>query len=303
MKKKVGIVRLRINIGCDIDNDIKSNECLAKLSNILYETEDKEVQMDFKKVQFIAANQLAVIAAIVEELCMKRDKIVVVGNISNKVKSIMRKNGFGKHLKLEPQVDKFHTTIPYKFFRIDESEEFEKYLMIYIFQREDIPKMSERARNTIIDHFLEIFNNVKEHASTGYIYSCGQFFPRSNMLYFTICDIGKTIPDNVKDYLLLVSKEKSEKYCIEWALKEGNSTRSNDSPGGLGLSIINRFVELNKGKLMVMSGNEIYECWKNKKSFFVSNYCFRGTIVTIGINMADSFSYLAINDNIEQILF
>lgn len=292
---------MRIDIGRDIDNGIKSNECLAKLSNILYENKDEDVQLDFRKVRFLAANQLAVIAAIVEELCRNND--VSVGNISNKVKLVMQKNGFGKHLKLEPKADKFHTTIPYQLFRIDESEEFERYLLLYIFQREDIPRMSERARNTIIDHFLEIFNNVKEHANTGHIYSCGQFFPRSSILYFTICDIGKTIPDNVKEYLNDISREIDEKYCIEWALKEGNSTRTNDSPGGLGLSMINRFVELNKGRLMVMSGNEIYEYSKNKSRFLISGSCFRGTIVTIGINMADSFSYLAINDNIEQILF
>lgn len=292
-----------ISIGCDIDNGIKSNECLAELSSVLYENEYDELQLNFEKVRFIAANQLAVIAAIVEELCIRKGKTVALGNITNKVRLVMQKNGFGKHLQLEPKADKFHTTIPYQFFRIDESEEFERYLLLHIFQREDIPRMSERARNTIIDYFLEIFNNVKEHANAGYIYSCGQFFPKSNILYFTICDIGKTIPDNVKDYLKEISRGKDEEYCIEWALKEGNSTRTNDSPGGLGLSMINRFIELNKGRLMVMSGNEIYEYSKNKSRFLISESCFRGTIVTIGINMSDSFSYLAINDNIEQILF
>lgn len=292
-----------IEVNGNIDNGIKSNELLANLSEILDGKQVDEIILDFSKVDFVAANQLAVIAAIIEELWVKKNIRVVVRNISKKVQAVMQKNGFGMHLGLERKMDKYHTVIPYECFLIDGSLEFEKYLLLYIFQRKDIPLMSDTAKNTIIDNFLEIFNNVKEHANTNHIYACGQFFPTSDVLYFTIVDIGKTISENVQKYLKSISKEIEEKYYIEWALKEGNSTRINNAPGGLGLSMINKFISLNKGNLMVMSGDEIYEYSKNKSRFLMSEHYFKGTIVTIGINMTDSFAYLAINDNIEQILF
>lgn len=294
---------MKIEININIDNGIKSNELLANLSGIVDDKQVEEIILDFTKVNFIAANQLSVIAAIVEEIWAKKNAHIVVRNVSPKVRDVMQKNGFGVHLGLERKKDKYNTVIPYVNFSIDESLEFEKYLLINIFQRNDIPLMSDAARNTIIDNFLEIFNNVKEHADSERIYACGQFFPTSGMLYFTIVDIGKTINENVEKFLKSTSTEIEEQYYIEWALKEGNSTRINNAPGGLGLSMINRFIALNKGNLMVMSGNEIYEYSKNKSRFLNSVHYFKGTMVTIGINMTDSFAYLAINDSIEQILF
>ena len=51
--------------------------------------------------------------------------------------NVMRKNGFGKMLGMEPKEDSFHTTIPHRRFFINEIDEFEKYLFLWsIFSKE-----------------------------------------------------------------------------------------------------------------------------------------------------------------------
>lgn len=36
--------------------------------------------------------------------------------------------------------------------------------------------MNSVYKNSIIDNFLEMFNNVIDHANSSYVYVCGQFF-------------------------------------------------------------------------------------------------------------------------------
>lgn len=295
--------KVRITLCRNIDNGKNSNALLAELSEILNQNIGKKIEIDFIKVDFIAANQLSVIAALFNEFCLDKKSKIIVLNVSAKIAEVMKKNGFGKYMGLEETQDIYHTTIPHKKFLVNQSLEFEKYLLLHIFQRDDIPLMSQQAKNTIIDNFLEIFNNAKDHANTKEIYTCGQFFPKSKMLYFTITDIGRTIKENVESYFSLLNIKKSDEFCIQWAFQEGNSTRMENSPGGLGLSMINHFVTMNQGRLTIMSADELYECERNRVRFFKMNHSFKGTVVTVGINMNDSFAYLAVGNSIEQILF
>lgn len=296
---------IRINV--DIDNGLKANNVLSQLSEVLESEKEKEVRINFDGVGFIAANQLAVLGALFDEFCVKKEAHIYLDNLKPNLRQVMQKNGFGQNIGLDPIKDRFHTTIPYKHFRISESTEFEKYLIMHIFQRTDIPVMTEAAKNAITDNILEVFNNVKEHTSASYVYACGQFFPKSKKIYFSIVDIGETIKENVDNYFkdmgICKKDELRESNHIQWAMMEGNSTRKENSPGGLGFSILSKFIALNKGELSIVSDDECYEFKSNKYRTRQLAHRFKGTIVTVAINMSDTFSYLAINDSIEQIVF
>ncbi len=235
-----------LEIQVNIDNGRKAHNTLALLSEKLNKHKGESVTIDFKRVTFIAANQMAVFSALFDSFCANENSRIVIQNLSEKLSNVMRKNGFGQMLGMEPKEDSFHTTIPHRRFFISEIDESEKYLLFHIFQRDDIPLMISEAKNAIIDNMLEIFNNVKEHTSTKNIYSCGQFFPQSAVLYFTVADIGETIKYNVDRY-----GESEMEMCnrIQWAMQEGNSTRKNGTPGGLGFSVLSKFVRLNRGQL------------------------------------------------------
>lgn len=76
-------------------------------------------------------------------------------NIHPKVKSVMQMNGFRKYFSWERVTDKFHSTIEYRILQATTQnlEEFEKYLLINVFNRADMPTMSVNEKIELLIAF------------------------------------------------------------------------------------------------------------------------------------------------------
>lgn len=70
-----------------------------------------------------------------------------------------------------------------------------------------------------------------------------------------------------------------------------NSARSGDIPGGLGLGILQDFVRLNEGSLIVCSRFGYWEMRSGKVSMFDLASPYPGTTVSLEINTRDARSY------------
>ncbi len=117
-----------------------------------------------------------------------------------------------------------------------------------------------------------------------------QFYPKQGRLDFTISDAGIGIRENVRRY---TGKQKfSSCKAIEWAMTEGNTTKTGKQPGGLGLKLIKDFIQINKGKIQVVSRFGYYEFSTIGQSIEKMNHDFPGTCINIEINTEDSGSYL-----------
>ena len=210
----------------NIQNDIKSYESFIDLYNIINLKESKRILLDFTKVSFISANLLSILGACVDNKIAKNKERISLLNLNAKIKRIMQKNGFNRYFTWEDIDDTYNSTVDYKVFKANTEQlvEFEKYLQLNIFSRKELPIMDEAFKTEIIDNFLEIFNNVIDHAHSENVYACGQYFPRSANLTFTIVDIGKTINENVVEYFRNSEKEFNEN-SLKWAIKLGNSTK------------------------------------------------------------------------------
>ena len=296
-------VKQTIDISKDIDTSYSAHSRLSELNTQLYDINSDEIYLDFSKVKFIASNQFAILGCILDtyRIHHKNTKIYFT-SLGDRIKKTIQKNGFNKHLGFEKIPDTYNTTIPYTIFDINEINEFEKYIVIRIFDRKDIPKMSERVKSKIIDNILEIFNNVKEHTNSNKVYTCGQFFPKSSLLYFTIVDSGETIPYNVSTYCINENIEIPQKKLV-WALTPGNTTRIAETPGGLGLSLLSDFIELNNGRLYIVSGDETYEKIGKKERHMYLQHSFQGTIVTVAFNLLDEYMYCMNSENLSEIVF
>lgn len=295
--------RTRIEISNNIDTSYSAHTILSKLYTQLSCIQSDKIYLDFSKVNFIASNQFAILGCILDTY---RDQhpttTIYFSSLGNNIKKTIQKNGFNMHLGFERLPDTYNTTIPYTIFDINEINEFEKYIILRIFDREDIPKMSDLVKSKIIDNILEIFNNVKEHTHSNKIYTCGQYFPRSSLLYFTIVDSGETIPYNVNTFCTNINIEVPTR-PLEWAIAPGNTTRLAGTPGGLGLSLLRDFIELNNGKLYIVSGNETYEKTGNGDRHLYMQHSFPGTIVTVAFNLLDESTYHMTSENLSEIIF
>ena len=276
------------NIHTDFNSHSRLSELFRQLLSIQRAT---TVYLDFSECSFIASNQFAIIGCIFDTYKMTHPNAkMYYMNLGRDIKRTIQTNGFHRYMRLESRPDTDSTTIPFRVFGINQISQFEKYILMGIFDRKDIPKMSGMVREKIIDNILEIFNNVKEHTNSKRIYTCGQYFPKKNLLYFTIVDYGETIPYNVNKYCKKNNISLPENH-LAWAIMPGNTTRLATTPGGLGLSLIQEFIDLNNGELYIVSGNETYEKYGDKEIQRNMKNPFPGTIVTVAINLSDKSTY------------
>lgn len=289
----------------NIDTGFQAHSILSHLATQLAGTKSDTIYLDFSNVNFIASNQFAVLGCILDAYKTDHpDSTIYFSNLKPKIKMIIQKNGFNALLGYEKLPDTYNTVIPYSIFGISQINIFEKYIVLRIFGRNDIPKMTEKVRGNIIDNILEIFNNVKEHTRSDKVYTCGQYFPKSSLLYFTIVDSGETIPYNVNNYFSNLPDHGSPPVRpLEWAIAPGNTTRMTGTPGGLGLSLLKNFIGLNGGRLYIVSEHETYEKNGNLERHMYMSNAFPGTIVTVAFNLSDEFSYHMTSEKFSEIIF
>lgn len=145
-----------------------------------------------------------------------------------------------------------------------------------------IPRLAADLRRKIVKNFWEIVNNGLEHGegNTG-VSCCGQFYPRKGYFEAAFSDYGVGIPSRVRAFL----KEGSipDEHCINWAVAEGNSTKSREESAGLGLHLLRKFLTLNRGSLQIASGSGFLENSADCREFKPLQETFSGTLVNIRI--------------------
>jgi hypothetical protein len=83
----------------------------------------------------------------------------------------------------------------------------------------------------------------------------------------------------------------SSRAAIKWALIEGNTTKTGNQPGGLGLKLLKDFIRMNKGKLQIVSRFGYYEFSATGDNCIKLDHDFLGTCVNIEVNTQDTSSY------------
>ena len=293
-----------IYLTTDFQNGYKSHNQLCKLAYTLKNSTDTKITIDLSNVNFIASNLFSVLGCIFSEFKQGKSEsdALRIRGMKQPILDTVQKNGFCEHIGLKKIPDIHNTVIPYKEFWAIEIEDYERYLTLNLFTRKDLPKMSKTVSDIIRDSLLELFKNVNDHTSSDFIYTCGQYFPKSNLLYFTIVDIGETIPYNVHRFHTEHNLSSPDN-TLKWAIMEGNTTSFTKGPRGIGLSIIQDFISLNKGALYIISEQETYELFSGKERYKKLDYPFPGTIVTVGFNLNDTTSYHFISEKNGTIQF
>lgn len=254
------------------------------------EIHDEKIIFDFKNVNFLEANLCALIGTIFEIL-ESRNNIIHIENIQDQVATVLRKNAFLEPFGLSRIIDNYGTVLTYMKFTPTDDVGFNKYINDQLLNKSQFPSHSEKLGRAITRNIFEIYENARTHGKCDYIHTCGQFFPQrlNKPLHFTVVDKGDNIKQNVSQYL---KKEISAEDAIEWAMVKGNTTKTGETSGGLGLAVIFEFIKLNNGKIQIISSDGFYE-FKNgnviKKRL---NSVFDGTIVNIKFNLDDVNHYI-----------
>ncbi len=289
---------MKYDFPSSIQNDYMGYKALLDFFNNTNCLFLNEIILNFQNNTWFESNLFAVLGAMLNKI-EENLNIIRIENLPEKLEILMKRNHFSSHFGGDKLPDFYNTTIKYQKFRPKEEKLFKDYLDRELLSSRLLPNMSIKLRKKINESIFEIFNNAVLHGNCLNIFTCGQSYMQKNRLDFTIVDMGTTIKTNINSYL---NTNLSGEKAIQWAVKEGNTTKRGTIPGGLGLSLIREFLEKNNGRIQIISSEGFWEQdgqAENSKIFALE---FPGTIVNLEFNIDDKMSYcLASEINIENI--
>ena len=132
----------------------------------------------------------------------------------------------------------------------------------------------------------EIFSNSRNHIDQQEVFFASfvdLFINGDIFLTVSIIDYGKTIVNNVREYLDKESISGAE--CIDWAIKPANTTRTGS--GGYGLPTLIDYMKAAKGDLYIFSGDDFYLLLngESERTFDVQDGVFLGTSVAFKVKL------------------
>jgi hypothetical protein len=257
---------------------------------------DGLLEIDMRHTRWMDANMCAPFGAI---LYAAQSPHYRISGLCDKVMTIIQKNGFLPNFGFDREKlpDLYGTTIEYSRFERTDAQAFKNYVARHFVGRaKGLPKMSAQLQGKFRESISEIFENAVDHSNSKMgIFTCGQFFPGKHdhthaRLDFSIADLGDGMRKVISNRLGI---EMTSQEAIKWAVAGTNTTRqrSDGKPGGLGLKLIKDFINLNQGRLQIVSDSGYWSFTYQGVEVMSLESPFPGTIVNIEINAADKQSY------------
>lgn len=256
---------------------------LARLHEKISEHTDKDIYIDCSDLVWMDAHLSAPLATIVDRSKLLGNQLQLT-NLHPSIRLILQKN---RLLKTKAK-DTYGTTIQLTRFSLEEAVDFAHYTRHGLLQNK-MPKMEKSLLSKFFETIDELFSNCSLHSkSPTKIIACGQFFPQSKELSFSISDGGRGIDGSLANAGITFDKTSE---AIDWAMQSNNTSRHGDIPGGLGLKLFKDFIAKNNGSIKVVS-NDGYWCQDGGDTEMNDISCgLPGTTVTLTINTADKKRY------------
>lgn len=265
---------------------------LVSLWNFLSTAVGDEVYVQFDRCKLIDANLSSVMGAFFDEWSDKGVSVFLTEPLNRTVRKALSRNGFFPSYNIKNTFEEKENYIKYRRFDGAEADAFKMYLLEELLKKQKFPKCSDRAKEKIVESIYEVFANAVTHSGKQSVYTCGEANLHNDVhtLDMSIANLGRTIPENVNGYLKRQRKtELSQEDTLRWAFEKGNTTKS--IPGGLGLDILKEFIDLNLGKIQMISGGAMLSYANHKFTTDSLGVNFPGTIATLNFNCDDQKAY------------
>ncbi|MDR0573276.1 MAG: ATP-binding protein [Tannerella sp.] len=268
----------------DINNSFESYQQLINL----YEEHKEKLygRIHIGLYKWFAANMSAAMGAVLD-LFTENFSEICFDYIKPETERILLKNDFLTYYGKVREVDVNHTTIRFQKLKPSDGKYFKTYVIEELVGRTELPQMSTALKEKIVEAIYEIFVNAQIHSETKHIYTCGQFYPTKNKIEFTIVDTGIGFRNKINNRF---SSSLSATQAIQWAVKDKNTTKETIS-GGIGLALLKEFIDLNKGKMQIVSDAGYYEF--GDRGVVTESFAgrFPGTIVNLQFCTDDTHKY------------
>lgn len=277
-----------------IPNRVLSNKAgyqyIADLYHQMLKDNTDKCILDFQNCQNFDANLAAVLGVIIDHYRSYRE--FYADNLSSGVRRALARNGFLHVLQPnETNLEEKENYVKYTCFQRGAADQFKGFIDEWIMKKQRFPKHTQLAGEKISETLYELYVNAITHGESESVYVCGEYLSRAgNRLCFTIVDKGRTIPKNVNDFFLKEGRPVVDSCdAIQWAFKSGNTTKN--SPGGLGLALLQDFIQQNEGAMQMVSADGFLEFRNGEISTSILQSSFPGTIVNLEFNFDDTKNY------------
>jgi len=184
------------------------------------------------------------------------------------IKANLAQNGFCAECGLSGAEPWSGNSIPFRHDSIKDTGAIGRYLRHAWLGRGWIG-ISDGLSGRIRAKVYEIYENAFTHSSSPVgVFSCGQYYPRMKRLKLSVVDFGIGIARNVQNHWNAEITQQgfdledldfaedlklSDESALAKAFEKGFTTRPSGELGGLGLSFLNRFIQVNGGIMHVFS--------------------------------------------------
>lgn len=280
----------------NIDTSFESYQQLINLYNENKDRQFETIEISFQ--QWFAANLSSALGGVMDKLLGDLN-MIRFNDISPNILTIIQKNDFLSHFGYQRVTDINNTTIRYLKLKPSDGRYFHRYVLKELLDRPELSTISSALKRKIAESIYEIFVNAQIHSESDFIYTCGQFYPTNHTIEFTITDTGVGFRKRINSRF---EKKLSSVQAIEWAMKDGHSTKQGIS-GGIGLAILKEFVILNKGKIQIISNDGFYQLDPNGVQTRLFSGSFPGTIINMEFKTDNVTSYSLVSETESDELF
>lgn len=268
-----------IELNTEYRKGIASITKLADIFEIIEHSDQKDVIINLTEYKYIHPSYAAIIAAMPYIGDIYNKKIRIKFNPQNDKSIIfLSNNGILRHFNADKFLRK-KTMSSIDFSYITGEGEIgitiEKLLDLWPVN------LSPILRAEMYSRIYEIFLNAVTHSKSDRVYYSGSPDTQGTFA-FTVYDAGIGIPQNVNNFL---KAKISSTDALGWALEKGNSTLNLkvDYPRGLGLSLLESFVNANKGDITIASSDAYCKIAKNRRRIESLPKSLKGTFFSITV--------------------
>ena len=272
-------------------------ESYQRLISFYYEHKEKLFETIPLSIDtWFDANMCSALGGLLDKLS-ENFNTIDIQYINPRIETILLKNDFLSYFGRQRIVDQYHTTIRYLKLNPTDGKYFNSYIINELIGRAELPRMSVMVKQKMAEAIYEIFVNAQMHSATDRIYTCGQFFPSKNIIEFSITDTGIGFKNKVNQRF---NSNLSSVQAIQWAVKDRHTTKEGMT-GGIGLAFIKEFIQMNKGKMQIVSDDGFYQFDNQGEQTRLFNGIFSGTIVNLQFRTDDESSYILTKEDSDNI--
>jgi len=271
-----------------IKNDFASYQ---QLINFYHANKEKTFEsIPLSLSGWFSANNSSILGAILYRIEQEGANRIILE--AEYAEDILKRNGFLSFFGHPKELDRNDTTIAYQILTPRDGRYFNTYVFKELLGKPAMPKISDSLKKKLSESIYEIFINTQLHSKAEKIFICGQFYPQKHLIKFMITDIGVGIQQSVNRRF---GSSLNAMQAIQWAMKTGNTTKQGVS-GGIGLAILQEFIEKNNGKIQVISDNGFWELSQGQISSCLFSQTFPGTAINIEVRTDDTASYALVDE-------